>query len=138
MRGMVVEMLQPIGAFAVENLACDGTPDVCTVAGWLELKVGMWPMRAGSRVCVDVRIAQGLWMRRWIRHGGRVWTLTLIDQSHISHPRNDTAWLLHSAEWAHEHLGNVDEETLKGNAIAWWKKPDGEQLISAMLRGLRQ
>lgn len=135
MRQLIVRMLQPIGAFAVENFAHDGTPDVCTVAGWIELKVGSWPSRAGSRVRIELRTAQGIWMRRWIRHGGKAWTLSLVDQSSVNAPRLESAWFLHNAEWAHDHLGNVTEEEMKQQALVWWQeKPIAEQLISALLK----
>lgn len=137
-RRAVVDMLQPIGAFAVENMACDGTPDVCTAVGWIELKVGTWPAHASTRVRVDLRVAQGIWMRRWIRHGGRVWTMTLVNQSVMSAKRDDSAWFLHNAEWSHEHLGNVTEEQMKEHALAWWSgKPVAEELLQAILKGMR-
>ncbi len=126
MRRRVIEMLRPIGAFAVENSACDGTPDVCTVAGWLELKLASWPSRAGTRVSVDLRIAQGLWLRRWTRHGGRAWTLLRIDEW----------WFLHDASWSCDHLGKVPEDELRARARrAWEGIPDGEEMIATLIRG---
>jgi hypothetical protein len=126
MRRRVIEMLRPIGAFAVENSACDGTPDVCTVAGWIELKIASWPARESSRVVVDVRLAQGLWLKRWARHGGRAWTLLRIDEW----------WFLHDARWSCDHLGNVTQDELRARAVRTWEGiPDARELIHALIGG---
>lgn len=126
MRRMVVDLLRPIGAFAVENPACDGTPDVCTVAGWLELKIASWPARGESRVAVDLRTAQAIWLRRWARHGGRAWTLLKIENE----------WFLHDAKWSCDFLGQVPELELRAHArIAWNRKPTSGELIGALIGG---
>ena len=47
MRGQLVKILRPLGAFAVENGGCHpGTPDIAYRSGWIECKATeQWPAR---------------------------------------------------------------------------------------------
>ena len=121
-RSLVVSMLKPVGAFPVENLVGEpGCPDVCTTLGWLELKIASRPARATTRVSVDLRPAQALWLRRWRRLGGRAWTLTLLGES---------LWLLHDGAWSADHLGSEPELRLISEAIMVRENaPTSEELI---------
>lgn len=126
MRRTVIDLLKPLNAFAVENTACDGCPDICTVAGWIELKTGKWPAREETRVPIKVREAQRIWMDRWTRHGGRAFTLTRIVEW----------WFLHDAKWVINHLGNVPEVELRGFALkSWSSTPGQDELIGALIGG---
>lgn len=124
-RSKVITLLKPINAFAVENVVHDGTPDVCTVMGWIELKVSDWPKRESSPVKVKMRPAQRIWHRNWRLHGGKAWTISKIGKT----------WVLHRGDWAAKHLGRVDKSRLIGESVALWSKtPTSEKLIGAMQR----
>jgi hypothetical protein len=127
-RSKVVKLLKPICASPLENAVGEGgDPDVYCIAGWIELKVASRPKTEGTRVTVDVRPAQRLWLKRWRMCGGRAWTLTLL---------GDT-WLLHEGHWAAECLGNVNERELRANAVQVWESaPDSNDLIGALTRPL--
>ena len=113
MRKLIVNALKPLGAFAVENPANPGTPDVCTVLGWLELKVvRKLPARARTRVSIDLRKGQRIWLRRWCRSGGKAWTITFI----VGH----NEWLMHDGRWAALHLGVAGIEELQNAALFRW------------------
>lgn len=123
-RSKVVKLLEPICGTPLENIVGDpGDPDVYCVAGFLELKVAERPRMEETRVTVDVRPAQRLWLKRWRMSGGRAWTLTLL---------GDT-WLLHEGHWAAECLGEVNERSLRVNAVAVWEgAPTSSDLIKAL------
>lgn len=125
-RSLVVGLLRPVGAFPVENSSGEpGCPDVCTMLGWLELKVADRPARPTSYVKVGLRPAQALWLRRWRRLGGRVWTLTLL---------GDDLWLLHDGAWAADHLDCEPELTMISEAImAREGAPSSEELIQHLM-----
>ena len=127
-RAKVVKLLAPICGSPLENIVGDGgDPDVYCVAGWLELKVAERPKRMSTRVAVDVRPAQRLWLKKWRLSGGRAWTLTLLADT----------WLLHEGHWASECLGNVTEDELRKNAVAIWERaPDSNDLIRALTQPL--
>lgn len=130
-RSLVIKMLDPIGAFAVENSAGVGVPDICTVAGWIELKIASWPIRLETKISVDLRKTQVIWLRRWVAHGGKAWTLTDIEGE----------WFLHKASWACDFLGNSAEAELRENAVPWRGvhvntcRPDQRILIDTLLGG---
>jgi hypothetical protein len=107
-RRKVVQTLRPLRAFAIENEIGVGTPDVCCVTGWLELKVASRPVRASSPVRVKRRPTQATWHRMWRMHGGRSWTLTLLDVEHA---------ILHDGYWSATNLGFVNAETLLSHAL---------------------
>lgn len=120
-RQLIVKMLHSVGAFSVENVVGSGCPDVCCTLGWIELKVATSPANPASRLTVDLRPSQVLWHRHWARCGGKAWTLTLVD---------DQWWLLHTGQWAAEHLGRVSyEEAIDAAVMVWRHTISGEQLI---------
>lgn len=128
-RSCVVSMLRPLSAFAVENAVHDGCPDVCCVAGWIELKLARWPTRHSSVVQVDLRPSQRVWLKRWRMLRGRAWTLTVV---------SDQDWLLHDGAWASDNLGNVVADVLRDKALAVWpSKPDSRDLINALVHTAR-
>lgn len=82
LRRRVVQLLYPYSAFAVENPALPGTPDVCCTKGWIELKVlKKWPSRsAGGIVRVPhLTAVQRIWHHHWTSKGGRSFLLLMID-----------------------------------------------------------
>ncbi len=140
-RKIVVKMLLPIFAFPVENELthdnAEGCPDICTIAGWLELKVAELPKRGTTRVAVDLRPAQRIWLRKWRRHGGRAWTLTFVDTAPgpISIRDPGWLWLLHDGAWSCDHLGESDLLTLRNNAVGQWSGgPQADELINLLTK----
>lgn len=132
-RRRIVEALRPLCAFAVENSVNDGAPDICTTAGWIELKVADRPVRAETVVRVDMRASQRVWHRRWREHGGRSWTLTELSSN------GPTALLLHDGLWASAFLGQVDQLALGDSALAIWGEGfRGQQLIEKLMSELRR
>lgn len=107
-RSKIVAVLKPLRAFAVENDVHDGTPDVCCLAGWIELKVATSPARPTTRVDVGLRPAQAVWLQGWRRQGGRAWGMILLD---------DTNVLLHDGMWASENYDRATLNDLKVNAL---------------------
>ncbi len=131
LRRQVVDLLKPICAFAVENMVLDGTPDVVCTAGWLELKIATLPKRVDtSRVVVDLRPAQRIWLRRWRQHGGKCWTFTRIDMD-----EDPDLYLLHDGAWSAECLGESTLAEMMKNAIASYETfPTATQLIGALIQ----
>lgn len=125
LRKRVVQLLKPLRAFAVENaVGVDGVPDVCCLTGWIELKLANLPTRASTRVSVDLRPAQRVWLRNWREGGGRAFTLTVIDQT----------WYLHDGAWSAKYLGEVPIADLIAYAIAIWPHgPSQEDFVSTLV-----
>lgn len=124
-RNKVIEILAPIGARPVENILDVGMPDVVCVAGWIELKVSSRPKRSTSRIPVIWQPGQQPWLKKWRQHGGRAWTLLLLDET----------WILHDAFWSVEYLGEVDEDFLIKHASGCWPKaPTFQQLAEKLLK----
>src|SRR3990167_2086943 len=121
-RGEVIRVLSPIGAFAIENTAGDGAPDICTTLGWIELKIAYRPRNDLTRVSIDLRKSQRIWLKRWSRYGGKAWTLTKIETNGL--------WLLHEGAWAAEHLGNVAFPILVQESLL----SDDADIIGALIR----
>jgi len=97
-RSHVVKALSPLLAFPVENSVGEpGVPDVCCLAGWLELKVVTKVTTQDAILRVDVRPAQRVWMRNWRSQGGPGWFLTKVPG----------LVMLHDGVWAAEYLGDV-------------------------------
>lgn len=124
-RREVVKLLSGLGAFAVENTAMDGTPDVATIIGWLELKYrASWPSNRLSNVAIGLRTSQRVWISRWIRHGGHAWVLARIGAE----------VLLWQGAWAAANLDSVDRATLVKHAVARWEAmPSAGKLTQALL-----
>ena len=79
MRTKTVKVLRPLGAFAVENPALPGTPDVCYRDGWMELKWSRsWPFRPDSPVpCEHYSPQPRIFHRTFWNYGGIVHLLAV-------------------------------------------------------------
>jgi hypothetical protein len=122
LRSRVIKHLETLGAFAVENGAGVGAPDVCTVVGWIELKLAKLPVGDKTPVRVDLRPAQRIWLRRWATFGGVASVLTGVSgrRGHEYLSPSDTLWLLHPGSWACEFLGKAGVEDLKRCALTFF------------------
>lgn len=99
LRKQVIQYLHSLAAFSVENVLSPGAPDICCVAGWIELKIGKIRVSV-NRIDVDVRPAQRAWHHRWRQHGGRSWFLTDVG----------AVWYVHDGLWASTNLGETPYE----------------------------
>lgn len=129
-RQRVVTLLRPVMGFSVENAVGVGMPDVCCTLGWLELKVAETPARIeSSRVCIDLRNEQRIWLRRWRMHGGRAWTLVMMKDTDIV--------LLHDGHWSADNLGHATMMSMTQCAIGVWDGiPTSGELIERLIRKL--
>ncbi len=114
MRKNVCEWLKDFDAFAVENPANPGTPDVSYVEGWIELKqLDEWPVREDTPVkIVHYTPQQKIRARkRWKRGGNVFWLLQV---------KND--WLLLDGDVAAELYddGAPTRAELYSRARATW------------------
>lgn len=121
-RQRVIRELRPLHAVAVENVLSAGTPDVCYVHGWLELKcIPTWPRREGTVVTVPhFTDKQRAWLHTHVRCGGRADVLLKVGPE----------WLLLRGDVAAEHLGRVTRPILIGLCDKYWARhlPGGELL----------
>lgn len=82
MRGQLVKILRPLGAFAVENGgAHPGTPDIAYRDGWIECKATeQWPARPETQVQLDHPVTRGqrIWLMKWHRVNGRAFVMLNI------------------------------------------------------------
>lgn len=124
MRGRLTQkVLMPLGAFAVENPANPGTPDVnySSPGGWLELKkVLKRPARKTTPIRVEhFRQEQRVFIEWMVDHGHEVWVVLQLERD----------WFVFPPLWACYHLGHVVEDELWANAAIYWKgRLDGEGL----------
>lgn len=110
-RSDIVAGLAPLLAFPVENSVDVGTPDICCLAGWVELKiVRTVPARQGSVLHVRIENSQRIWMRNWCRHGGPGWWLVGI----IAHSHK--LWLLIKGGWGADSLDFTTLDAICANA----------------------
>jgi hypothetical protein len=108
-RSDIVAGLAPLLAFPVENVVGVGAPDICCLAGWIELKiVRTVPARQGSVLHVRIENSQRIWMRNWCRQGGPGWWLT--------HVVPNRWWLLTGGTWGADSLGFASLETVVFNS----------------------
>lgn len=130
-RGRVVAALRPLGAIAVENSACPGTPDVAHALGWIELKqVPRWPARADTPLRVPhFRPEQKLWIRRWTAAAGHDSVTVLL--------RVGSEWVLLPGRWAADYLGTTKKETVLGFALVYWPKGFRPTDLLQMIESLR-
>lgn len=131
-RSKIVSALKPLRAFAVENDVHDGTPDVCCLAGWLELKVSNTPSRVTTKVAVKRRPSQSVWLKGWRRQGGRAWGLILLD---------DTVVMLHDGLWAAEYYDFSTKQEMVVNALLIEKLQHpmfDRQLIAKLMEPMRR
>lgn len=127
MRGQLVKLLRPLGAFAVENGgAHPGTPDIAYVGGWIECKATeQWPARAETPVKLDHDLSQQqrIWLMKWHRAGGRAFVMLNIDGE----------WLLFDGMVAAAGLGGKEggtQQDLREWCLFLWKRvPPAEALI---------
>ena len=120
-------MLRALHAVPVENSVQEGTPDINTVYGWLELKqLPAWPVRPDTPVGNGLlRPGQGPWLARRCAHGGAAWVLLRIGRE----------WILLWGAWAAQHLGRTNRKQLVQAAVAYW--PTGvvqQQLVEHLTR----
>lgn len=114
----VVEHLRPLHPIRVENAAFPGTPDLCYVEGWIELKEcpswpsgPQWPMRVPH-----FRPEQRIWLRRRVEHGGRAHLMLKVGRD----------WLLLAGDVAASVVGLMNEDDLKAQAeLVWTTKERG-------------
>jgi hypothetical protein len=134
LRAKILEALRPtVAAFAVENVVDNGTPDVHCTFGWIELKVGVIPIRASTRVNFGMLPTQRVWHTRWREFGGRSWTLCrLEDQSD-----DLVAIMMHDGHWSAGQLDSATVAELQASSLAWWThSPTGEELIAVLAKPL--
>lgn len=113
LRGIVVLALKRHSAFAVENRVHDGTPDVCSTLGWIECKrLENWPVREPSKIGIDLRRSQQLWLRRWAHCGGSAFVITVICGE----------WFIHDGGWSAENMVNATQQQFRDNALKIWPK----------------
>lgn len=132
MRGQVVRLLQPIGAYAVENGGCHpGTPDIATVLGPIECKAtNHWPARDDTPVRLDHPLTKGqcIFIMKWNRVNGSSWVILNIAGD----------WLLFRGMVAIAVLGGSDPGTkaeLFASAEATWdRKPSTQELLAVLHR----
>lgn len=126
----LVKILAPFGAFPVENPVRPGTPDVCLILGWIELKVAKRPVLSVTKISVDVRNEQRIWLDQWSRVGGKCWTFTLVEGNGLP------IWYLHRGSWSAIYLGNVAESIMKTEAVRFWcgEMPGAKELIPELLK----
>ena len=123
MRHLVLKLLEPIGAFPVENTVASGCPDICTALGWIELKVAKRPAKDTTPVKIDLRRQQRIWLRRWTELEQKSWVLIWING----------LWLLYYGHIAAEKLGKISFWQLFDEAKdSWGLPPTRESLIKAL------
>ena len=124
MRGNLVKLLRPLGAYAVENGGCHpGTPDIATTLGPIECKAtNQWPARPDTPVKLDHDMTQNqrIFMIKWYRVNGRGWVMLNIAGE----------WLLFDGLVAAKELGYATRAELYEIALATWKQtPKTEELV---------
>lgn len=111
----------------VENGACPGTPDIECTLGWIECKyLERWPSRVPIVKCEHYTPQQRVWHVKRSRAGGRVFVMIQIARD----------YLLFRGEVAAEHLGRVDEATLRSVALGSWHGTIDDRELIAKLKGI--
>ena len=109
-RNPIIKALSELDAVPVENPACPGTPDVWTLAGWIELKeLDSWPVRETTTVKIPhFTVRQRGWLKRnWFR-GGLSFVIIKVGR---------LEWLLLDGYWAAENIGKSTRAELVESAI---------------------
>lgn len=127
MRGQLVRLLRPLGAFAVENGgAHPGTPDIAYVGGWIECKATeQWPARPETPVQLDHDLTrqQRIWLIKWQRVNGRAFVMLNIAGE----------WLLFAGIVAASLLGGKEggtrQELFEAALATWNRTPKTEELM---------
>ena len=96
----------------VENVVDNGTPDVDTIHGWIELKhKDAWPKRPGTPLRLPhFTPQQRTWLFRRVLSGGRAFLLLKV--------AND--WLLFDGAVASRILGGKTKDELIAFSLAYW------------------
>ncbi len=131
-RGDLVKLLRPIGAYAVENGGCHpGTPDIATTMGPIEVKATeQWPARTTTVVQLDHPVTQGqrIFLMKWDRVNGCAWVMLNIAGE----------WLLFEGIVAAAILGGKEggtrAELYESAAAIWECTPKTDEIISALER----
>lgn len=109
-RRKVVQLLHDYSAFAVENPAWPGTPDVSTTVGWIELKIlRVWPKRTGVVRVPHLTPVQRIWHMQWTKAGGQSWLLLMVEKDVLLIEGKDVV-----------HVGNVSRAELLSLAVCHW------------------
>lgn len=127
MRRRVLDALRTLHAFAVENSALPGTPDVNYVEGWIELKqLPKWPKVGEDRNILLPHFTpqQRLFMLQRHRHHGKVWLMLKVGRDE---------WFLFRGKVAAEHVGRCTRAQLIEHAARHWPKGLNEQELIACL-----
>jgi hypothetical protein len=119
----------------VENVVCDGTPDVnyCLggVEGWIELKHRADPpKREATPVFPDglgLRFAQKLWLAERAASGGRCWIMSRVGRG---------TWLIHHGSWAFT-FNHMSMKELEETAT-WWARGGQGLGGTSMVRLMRE
>jgi hypothetical protein len=123
LRSRVVKALKTLDAVSVENPAYPGTPDVCYIEGWIELKqVNHWT--AGVLRIPHFTPQQRVWLRRRWRKGGEAYLLLQVQLD----------WLVFDGVTASEIVGRSDKGQLEEAALKKWRGQDGKRELAAWLR----
>lgn len=125
-RGRIIEILRPLHAVAIENALDKGTPDVNTLAGWIELKqINGWPVNRGPVRVPKFTAEQRFWLRKRCEAGGAAYLLIRVGKE----------WFLFWGHWAAENLGEVDRLALMAGAVAHWPAGlIGTELVRVLLQ----
>jgi hypothetical protein len=111
MRRNVVGWLRKQDAFAVENPAWPGTPDVNYKEGWIELKWAKhWPARDGILSIDHFTKQQRFFLQNRWYYGGNVWLLLNVARD----------WMLFDGDVAAREVGYHDRESLAMFARSHW------------------
>ena len=126
MRKNLCNQLKKLDAFAVENPARPGTPDINFIGGWIECKwLRKWPTRIGTPVKLDHPLLTGqkVWIRRRNRRNGRAWVMLQCGRE----------WLLFKGDVACDSLGTSTRAELYRHAYAHWTAGlDADELIAIL------
>lgn len=110
-RRLVVNALKELHAFAVENPARAGTPDINYMEGWIEMKrLDRWPPPSEIIDIPHFTPQQRNFLEKRVRMGGHAWLLFRI--------RND--WLLFRGDIAARRVGHVRQNELLAIASRVW------------------
>ena len=127
-RRPVVSALKTLKAFSVENGHCfPGTPDVCYVGGWIELKeLDKFPVRPTTPVRVrHFTPEQRAWHVSWEHHGGVSWVLLKVGKFD---------WLLFRGTVAADILGRTVRSELESAATLVMKSGLNKEMLLRCLQ----
>ncbi len=127
MRQILVALLKPLHAIAVENGYCHpGSPDINYAEGWIECKAtNNWPARPGTAVVLDhpVTPEQKIFMMKRERVNGACFVMLNISGE----------WLLFEGKIAAEYLGRATRVELYDLAVRCWKRtPRTPELVECL------